>query len=147
IGSMIGNAVDPIEMQGRKLGDSPTQVAAEGGARAIVYGKGCIRATCIIERGGRRVIKQRDRSGGKGGGPTTINERALWTFAIGLGEPVAAILRIWENEKLVYDVTPTSTIPGDTAQFATKFRFYTGAEDQLPDPALEALHGDDTPYY
>lgn len=148
IGSLVGNAVDPIEMQGRKLGDSPTQVAAEGGARAIVYGKGCIRATCILERGGRRVIKQRDRSGGKGGGPTTINERALWTFAIGLGEPVAAILRIWENEKLVYDVTPESTIPEDTAQFAEKFRFYTGAEDQLPDPALEALHGvGNTPYY
>lgn len=148
LGSLVGNAVDPIEMQGRKLGDSPTQVAAEGGARAIVYGKGCIRATCILERGGRRVIRQRDRSGGKGGGPTTINERALWTFAIGLGEPVAAILRIWENEKLVYDVTPESTIQEDTAQFAEKFRFYTGAEDQLPDPALEALHGvGNTPYY
>jgi hypothetical protein len=144
---MIGNAIDPIQVQGNKLGDAPTQVAAEGGARAIVYGKGCIRATCIIERGGRRVIRQRDRSGGKGGGPTTINERALWTFAIGLGEPVAGLLRIWENEKLVYDVTPDSTIPEDTAQFAEKFRFYTGAEDQLPDPALEALHGDDTPYY
>lgn len=148
LGSLVGNAVDPIEMQGRKLGDAPTQVAAEGGARAIVYGKGCIRATVVLERGGRRVIRQRDRSGGKGGGPTTINERALWTFAIGLGEPVAAILRIWENEKLVYDVTPESTIPEDTAQFAEKFRFYTGAEDQLPDPALEALHGvGNTPYY
>lgn len=147
LGSLVGNAVDPIEMQGRKLGDAPTQVAAEGGARAIVYGKGCIRATVVLERGGRRVIRQRDSSGGKGGGPTTINERALWTFAIGLGEPVAAILRIWENEKLVYDVTPGSTIQDDTAQFAEKFRFYTGAEDQLPDPALEALHGDDTPYY
>jgi len=147
LGSMIGNAVDPIEMQGRKLGDAPTQVAAEGGARAIVYGKGCIRATVVLERGGRRVIRQRDRSGGKGGGPTTINERALWTFAIGLGEPVAAILRIWENEKLVYDVTPESQIPDDTAAFAEKFRFYDGSEDQLPDPALEALHGDDTPYY
>lgn len=148
LGSLVGNAVDPIEMQGRKLGDAPTQVAAEGGARAIVYGKGCIRATVVMERGGRRVIRQRDRSGGKGGGPTTINERSLWTFAIGLGEPVAAILRIWENEKLVYDVTPESTIPEDTAQFAEKFRFYTGAENQLPDPALEALHGiGNTPYY
>lgn len=148
LGSLVGNAVDPIEMQGRKLGDAPTQVAAEGGARAIVYGKGCIRATVVIERGGRRVIKQRDRSGGKGGGPTTINERALWTFAIGLGEPVAAILRIWENEKLVYDVTPTSTIQSDTTSFAERFRFYDGSETQLPDPALEALHGaGNAPYY
>ena len=27
IGSMIGNIVDPIEIQVRKLGDAPTQVA------------------------------------------------------------------------------------------------------------------------
>lgn len=151
IGTIVGNAVDPIEMQGRKLGDAPSQVAAEGGARAIVFGKGCIRSTCILERGGRRVIKQRDSSGGKGGSPTTVNERALWTFAIGLGEaiPGGAILRIWEQEKLVYDVTPGSTIPAESAAFAQKFRFYDGSEDQLPDPAIEAIHDDpeDAPYY
>ena len=66
IGSMIGNIVDPIEIQGRKLGDAPTQVAAEGGARAIVFGKGCVRAVVLMERGGRTVKKQRAR-GGKGG--------------------------------------------------------------------------------
>lgn len=149
IGSIVGNAIDPIEMQGRKLGDAPTQVAAEGGARAIVFGKGCIRATCVIERGGRRVIKER-QSQGKGSGPTTVNERALWTFAIGLGEAIVGgkVLRIWEAEKLVYDVTPDSAIPGDSAKFAGKFRFYDGADDQLPDPALEALHGTgNAPYY
>lgn len=149
IGSIVGNAIDPIEMQGRKLGDAPTQVAAEGGARAIVFGKGCIRATCVIERGGRRVIKER-QSQGKGSGPTTVNERALWTFAIGLGEAIVGgkVLRIWEAEKLVYDVTPDSTIPGDSAKFAGKFRFYDGSDDQLPDPALEALYGTgNAPYY
>lgn len=149
IGSIVGNAIDPIEMQGRKLGDAPTQVAAEGGARAIVFGKGCIRATCVIERGGRRVIKER-QSQGKGSGPTTVNERALWTFAIGLGEAIVGgkVLRIWEAEKLVYDVTPDSAIPGDSAKFAGKFRFYDGSDDQLPDPALEALYGTgNAPYY
>lgn len=151
LGSLIGNAVDPIEVQGNKLGDSPTQTAAEGGARAIVFGKGCIRSTCVLERGGRRVIKQRDSSGGKGGSPTTVNERALWTYAIGLGEaiPGGAILRIWEDEKLVYDITPDSQIPADSAAFAQKFRFYDGSEDQLPDPAIEAIYSDpdDAPYY
>ncbi len=151
LGSLIGNTVDPIEVQGNKLGDSPTQTAAEGGARAIVFGKGCIRSTCVLERGGRRVIKQRDSSGGKGGSTTTVNDRALWTYAIGLGEaiPGGAILRIWEDEKLVYDVTPESQIPDDSAAFAQKFRFYDGSEDQLPDPAIEAIYSDpdDAPYY
>jgi len=151
IGSLIGNAIDPVEMQGRKLGDSPTQTAAEGGARAIVFGKGCIRATVILERGGRRVVKQRDKSGGKGSGPTTVNERAFWTYAIGICEatPDGGLLRIWENEKLVYDVTPTSQIVEDSTEFAKLFRFYDGAEDQLPDPAIEAIYTDptDAPYY
>jgi len=148
IGSIIGNIVDPIEVQGRKLGDSPTQTAAEGGARAIVFGKGCIRATVILERGGRDPVKQRDKSGK--GGPTTVNERAFWTYAIGLGEaiPGGAILRIWEAEKLVYDVTPGSQIVAESAKYAEQFRFYDGSEDQLPDPALEALHGTgNAPYY
>lgn len=142
IGSLIGNAVDPVEIQGNKVGDSPVQTAAEGGARAIVFGKGCIRSTCVLERGNRRVVKKRDQAG-KGGGPVTINERALWTFTIGLGEalPGGVILRIWENEKLVYDVTPGSTIPEDTIEFRNRFRFYDGSEDQLPDPAEEAIHG------
>ncbi len=150
IGSLIGNAVDPLEVQGNKLGDAPTQTAGEGGARAIVFGKGCVRAVVVIERGGRRVVKQRDQSG-KGGGPVTVNERALWTYAIGIGEaiPDGGLLRIWENEKLVYDVTPDSNIVKDSAEFAKLFRFYDGAEDQLPDPAIEAIYTDptDAPYY
>lgn len=148
-GSLIGNAVDPLEVQGNKIGDNQLQAAAEGGTRAIVFGKGCIRATCLLERGNRIVRKQRDRAG-KGSGPVTVNERVYWTFAIGLGEGMVggAILRIWEGEKLVYDVTPGSAIPEESAEFAQKFRFYDGAEDQLPDPALESIHGvGNAPYY
>lgn len=150
IGSMIGNIVDPIEIQGRKLGDAPTQVAAEGGARAIVFGKGCVRAVVLMERGGRTVKKQRAR-GGKGGPKQEGDERAYWTYAIGIGEaiPDGGLLRIWENEKLVYDVTPDSQIVADSTEFAKLFRFYDGAEDQLPDPAIEAIYTDptDAPYY
>lgn len=149
IGSIIGNAVDPLEVEGNKIGDNPTQTAAEGGARAIVFGRGCIRATCLLDRGNRQIRKQRDQAG-KGGGPVTNNQRVFWTFAIGLGEDLVggAILRIWSGEKLVYDATPESTIPEETAEFAQKFRFYDGSETQLPDPALEAIHGiGNTPYY
>lgn len=149
IGSLVGNAVDPLEVAGNRVGDSPVQTASEGGARAIVFGKGCIRSTCVLERGNRRIIKTRTEQG-KGGGPVTINERALWTYTIGIGEDLigGGILRIWENEKLVYDVTETSTIPEDTIEFAKKFRFYDGSESQLPDPAEEAIHGvGNAPYY
>ena len=54
IGSMIGNIVDPIEIQGRKLGDAPTQVAAEGGARAIVFGRAAYVLWCSWSAAGAR---------------------------------------------------------------------------------------------
>lgn len=149
LGSLVGNAIDPLEVMGNKVGDSATQAASDGGARAVVFGKGCIRATCVLARGNRVVKKQRNQAG-KGGGPVTINQRVYWTFAIGLGEDLVGgtILRIWEGEKLVYDVTPTSAIPEDTAAFAQRFRFYDGAEDQLPDPDLEVIYGiGNTPYH
>lgn len=148
IGSLIGNVVDPVEIQGNKLGDAPVQTASEGGARAVVFGKGCIRALCVLERGGRRVVKDR-QSGGKGG-PVTVTERALWTFAIGLGEalPGGIVLRIWQDERLVYDIRNDSAIPRDSLEYGKRFRFYDGSEDQLPDPALEALYGaGNAPYY
>lgn len=147
IGSLIGNAVDPLEIEGSKVGDNPMQTASEGGARAIVFGTGCVRATCLLERGNRQVVEVEDQAGK--GGPVTVNERVYWTFAVGLGEaiPGGAIIRIWEGEKLVYDATPESPIPDETAEFARKFRFYDGSEDQLPDPALEAIHGIGNAHY
>jgi len=147
IGSLIGNAVAPLEIEGSKVGDNPMQTASEGGARAIVFGTGCVRATCLLERGNRHVQKVKER-GGKGG-PVTVNERVYWTFAVGLGEaiPGGAIIRIWEGEKLVYDASPDSAIPAETTEFAKKFRFYDGSEDQLPDPALEAIHGIGNAHY
>jgi len=147
IGSLIGNAVDPLQIEGSKVGDNPMQTASEGGARAIVFGTGCVRATCLLERGNRHVQRVKER-GGKGG-PVTVNERVYWTFAVGLGEaiPGGAIIRIWEGEKLVYDASPNSAIPAETAEFAKKFRFYDGSEDQLPDPALEAIHGIGNAHY
>ena len=90
-------------------------------------------------RGNRQVKTERTRQGK--GGPVTETQRVYWTFAIRLGEPLAAILRIWQDEKLVYDARPESVIPQETEEFAGKFRFYTGAEDQLPDPDLEAFQG------
>lgn len=150
IGSALGNAVDPIVMQGNKIGDNPGQTASEGGTRAIVFGRGCIRATTVIARGDRKVKKKKESSGGKGGGPKVENEYVYWTFAIGLGEDLTggSILRIWQDETLVYDVRPEGQKSGsENAEFARKFRFYDGNESQLPDPALQNFLGADTPYF
>lgn len=138
IGSIIGNAVDPQIIKGPKLGDAGLQTSAEGVFRPIVYGTAAVKGN-VVERGNRQIRKKRERQGK--GGPVTETERVYWTFAIRISEPIAAVLRIWQDEKLVYDITPTSTIVEESTEFAERFRLYLGDEDQLPDPGLEAYKG------
>lgn len=139
LGSIVGNAVDPITLQGPKIGEAALQTSAEGVYRPIVFGTAAVKGNVIV-RGNRQVKTQRTQQG-KGGGPVTEEQRVYWTFAIRLSEPISAILRIWQDEKLVYDVRPESVIPAESAEYANRFTFYNGDEDQLPDPDLEAFQG------
>lgn len=140
IGSVIGNAVDPQVLQGPKIGDAGVQTSAEGVYCPIIYGT----APCsgnIICRGGRTIRTRRDRAS-KGGGPITETERVYWTYAIRIcAGPVAGVTRIWEDEKLVYDIRPQSKILQESAEFKKRFKLYLGGEGQLPDPSLESFLG------
>lgn len=142
IGSIIGNAVDPEVIQGPKIGDVAAQTSAEGVFQPIFFGT-CSSFGNMIDQG-PDIIRKEEESG-KGGGPVTETERLYKSFAIRLGVgwngPIAAVTRIWEDGKLVYDVRPESQIPQETAEFAQGIRIYLGTEDQLPDPELEAIHG------
>lgn len=152
-GSAIGNYIDPIEVQGRQFGDIPIQTAREGAARPLVFARGVV-AGNIIDRGPVEKVKKKDKAS-KGGGPATVNEYIYQTYAIRICEPIDpaigidGIARVWENESLVYDITPNSQVSAeDNARFLERVRLYFGTLDQLPDPALEALHGvGDTPAY
>ena len=150
IGTTVGNIIDPTVIQGNTIGDQPIQTASEGGARAIVYAKGCVTATCVIARGNRQVIKTQTRNG-KGASSVTENQSVHWTFAIGIGEDLVggSIRRIWQDETLVYDVRSSDKqiSDADNTAYAKKFRFYDGSESQLPDPDLQTFLGDDTPCY
>jgi hypothetical protein len=149
IGAMIGNAVDPQRLKGPRLREGPAQSYGEGAYRQVVYGTSWIWETQVLEVGPIRRVTVEEQQG-KGGGPIIESDRGYQTFAIGLGEPLEAIRVIRMDGKIVYDVRPTSTILAESAAFAERFRFYTGAEDQLPDPDLEALPGNgvgNTAYY
>lgn len=138
IGSIIGNAVDPLRVKGPTLKEIPSQTAGEGSFRQVVYGTSIIRDTNIIDFGDVERVKTETQQG-KGGGPIVEGERLLRTYAIGLGEPFAAVRWIRRNGVVVYDIRPGSTILAESAAFAQRFRFYNGSETQLPDPDLEAL--------
>lgn len=139
IGSLIGNAVDPQVIKGPKLGEASVQTAAEGVFRPVVHGVGAVMGN-IIHRGNRQIVVKEEQAGK--GGPVTETEHEYWTFAIRICEgPIAGVLRIWADEKLVYDNRPDSIIPEDSLRFQREFKLYLGGEDQLPDPALEAWLG------
>lgn len=139
LGSIVGNAVDPQVIKGPAIGEANLQTSAEGVFRPVVFGTAAIKGNVIVR--GNRQVRTTRTSQGKGGGPITEEQRVYWTFAIRLGEPLYTILRIWQDEKLVYDVRPESTIMAESTEYAQRFRFYDGSEDQLPDPDLEAFQG------
>lgn len=146
IGSLVGNAVDPLVIKGPRIGDASVQTSAEGVYRPVIYGTAAVMGN-VIERGNRKIKKKKTSSGK--GGPVNEEERVYWTFAIRICEgPIVGVLRIWEDEKLVYDARPESEIIEETAEFANRCRIYLGDEDQLPDPDIEAYRGiGNTPAY
>jgi hypothetical protein len=152
IGTAVGNAVDPLVIDGPKIGDVAQQTSSEGVYQPIYFGT--IQGAGNIIAQGPNVIRRRRESQGKGGGPVTVIETLYKTFAIRIGvswlgeQGITGVSRIWENGKLVFDNRPESTIPAESAQFATKFRIYLGTDTQAPDPALEAIYGvGNTPSY
>src|SRR5690606_17434487 len=85
-----------------------------------------------------------------GGKPKVKREHAYRTYAIRICEgPIAGVLRVWEDDKLVYDVRPESPIVAESSAWIANKTIYLGDEDQLPDPVLQAQvsGASDTPAY
>jgi hypothetical protein len=141
IGAAIAGVVDPINTKGPRIGETGAQTSQEGAPRAIVF------ATCQVTgnviASGPLIKRDVKESQGKGGG-TTSSEHAYRTYAVRLCEgPVGAFLRIWEDDKLVYDVRTGSTMVEESWRWAANKVFYMGGEDQLPDPSLQMILGVD----
>lgn len=140
IGSIVGNAVDPLVVKAPSIGDSRVQTSAEV-IRPVYFGTACGAGNIIMA--GPDIKRTIENDPGKGGGPVTEEERIYKTFAIGIGDgwtgSIVGISRIWENEKLVFDSRPESQMVAESAKFRQQFTLYTGTESQMPDPDLEGL--------
>jgi hypothetical protein len=149
IGAMVGGLVDPEQIKAPSIGDVATQTSAEGVPCPLLAGTaGC--AGNLIYCSPPRVVKGEFQSG-KGGPEVQDPDRVYRTFAIRIGASlfdgpgrrngITGVRKIWEDEKLVYDVSPESVILAESAAFAQQFTFYPGNETQLPDPDIEAIEG------
>ena len=149
IGSTIGGIIDgPEKIKGPALSEAPIQTSRDGVPIPIIWGTHHCHGNIIIKS--PETYTTVKTSQGKGGGTTTSERHRHRTFGIGVCRgPIVGISRIWENNKLVYDIRAVPGIPGgETTEYADGIRIYYGGEDQLPDPDLEAVWGvGDTPYF
>lgn len=91
---------------------------------------------------GDALKEHKHKEGGKGG-PSYTSYTYTWTGGVGIARgPIADVLRIWADSKLVFDKTG-ATSKKTLNQYKLNFRLYTGTETQLPDAALEAKVGVD----
>lgn len=142
LGSLAGQYLfreKPQESFGPRLGDDETTDSTEGRDVPIVWGDNRL-AGHIIWQGPRIEKKHKEDIGGKGG-PTATHVTYTYrrSFAVDFGAfESAAILRIWLNKELVYDVRPTAV---GMRKAGLAFTAYLGTETQEPDPTIESYVG------
>jgi hypothetical protein len=145
VGSLVGGAVDPQQIQGPKIGEVAAQTSAEGAPRTIIYGT--IACYGNVIQTGQLIKVEESESQGKGG-PEVTTERGYRTYAIRISEgPIDGVLRIWADNKLVYDMRTDSGMVLESEDWISNKAIYLGGEDQLPDPVLVSTVNPDTPAY
>lgn len=149
LGSLVGNAVDPVRIKAPSIGDISQQTSAEGVACPLYAGTAGGAGNLVYCS--EPDIVDGGTSSGKGGPEVENPDRAYVTFIIRIGASlfdgpgyrmgITSLIKVWEDEKLVYDVSPTSQILAESAEYAKTFSFYPGNYTQLPDPDVEAIEG------
>ena len=133
------------------LGDIVRQTAEEGGSRAIIWGRVRPIGGNIIycQKPQKKWVLSYEETAGKGGGDEkqeVWTERVYRTYAIGICEgPISRIVRVWKNNKLVYDARGNAWGARNNAAFLTGTRIYLGGFDQMPSPALQSIWGSNIP--
>lgn len=144
LGAVLGQAVDqqlfaPSPRHGPRLGDLSVQTSSYGTPIPKIFGAMRVSGTVIWSTD---LIERRTTSGGGKGRPSTVEYSYSASFAVALSaRRISDVRRIWADGKLLRGAS------GDW-KTKTKFRFYAGDGDQLPDPLIAAAEGaGETPAY
>lgn len=144
-GGVIGGAVDPTKIYGPHIGQGQAQTSSTGVPIAWVQGTAKVAGTLMCV-GPRREVKVNDD--GKGSGTVQVTYEAHQSYAILICESselkdstIDSVVMVEQDGKIVYDIRPGSKIFADSQKWKAGVQFYYGAEDQLPDPTLEAIFG------
>jgi hypothetical protein len=131
VGSYIGGAIDNAlfgpELEGPRLDVLQVSESREGAPLPIAYGR--VRLPGQVIWASHFTEQARDRSVGGKGGPEITEYSYTASFAVALCEgEITRVARAWANG-------------APLALGAMNHRVYTGTEEQLPDPVIEAVEG------
>ncbi len=138
IGAGLGGWIDRqlfpgATREGPRLDRLPVQASQEGAPIPVLFGRSRLAGQVIWAS---NYNEQASTSGGGKGGPRVRHYAYSISFAVGICEgAIDGIGRIWANGEVL-------------DQSGLDYRLYTGSEDQLPDPLIQAIEGaEDTPAY
>jgi hypothetical protein len=152
IGSFIGGMLFPTPgpvIEGPRLNDLKVVTSAFGEPIADNWGTMRIAGHLVDSQDIKEHRVEQEVEGGKGmGGASGTQVTYFYTvdaqFLI-CRAPADGIRRIWADTKLIRDVSADATLEelfaSESKVKGGRFVFYLGAENQLPNPVMEALHG------
>jgi hypothetical protein len=155
LGLLAGSMLFPTVLDGPQITDLNTTNSTDGAPVTIVWGTIGVPGNVIWLA---PIVTS--TSGGKSG-PDIQTFNYTQSIAIGICEattpdgtatPIGGMQRVWENGKLVYDISPQDVADGEddqtyanrlaaAASYAETFVLYLGTEDQLADPTIESVQG------
>jgi hypothetical protein len=125
--------------EGPRLADTHVPQSGEGAPIPLVFGTDKVAGTPIWPRS-LDLEERRQTQSLKGGGPSASTSTYFATWAVKLCQgPIDAVLRVWANNKIIYDVRSTNT--GPIEKYPGTMKIHLGTEDQAPDDVIEAAKG------
>ncbi len=150
VGSYVGSAIDraifspKIKSYGPRLSDLTVQTSTEGATLPILFGTMRFAGNVIWSTGLTENATEEEQGGMSGGGSSYTTYSYTTDAAVAICEGViTGIRRIWADSKLIYDVSETASVDTlvSSSSIAKSIRIYTGTEDQLEDPLIQAVEG------
>lgn len=155
IGGAVGGVLDPPKgphYVGPRLDDLSQQTATYGAFIPRVYSKIAVFGNVFwIENNKLKEVSSTQTQSSKGAPPeaSSTTYKYYATFAISLSEGLDPALygagselimtKVWINGKLFYNRYSSDAETVLTSQGReTQFKFYSGTEDQMPEPRMEA---------
>ncbi len=146
VGSAIDRAIFGTSQKsyGPRLSDLTVQTSTEGATLPILFGTMRFAGNVIWSTGLTENATEEEQGGMSGGGSSYTTYSYTTDAAVAICEGViTGIRRIWADSKLIYDVSETASVDTlvSSSSIAKSIRIYTGTEDQLEDPLIQAVEG------